>query len=249
MDVLERYLQSIKIVLVRPSHAGNIGACARAMKTMGLRQLHLVQPKQFPSPEATALASGAEDVLNNSQVHKSLMSAVEGSDLLLATSARSRRFPKPLIELHQLPELVKSTLSTQKIAVVFGCERTGLTQEEFMLCHKHIQIDTDSAYRSLNLSHAVQLISYMLRRGVFTDREASTESSSSAHLDVANVSSHEHLYQRILKPFKDVNVTSNTDRMITEQRLRQIFSRAQLSQMDVDFLHAVVQALSKSGAE
>jgi TrmH family RNA methyltransferase len=153
-------LENVSIVLVNPSHPGNIGAVARAMKVMGITQLILVKPKVFPNPLADAMASGAVDVLQNARVCDSLSEAIEEAVLVIGTSARSRDVmiePEP-------PELavcrVKRAAKEGQVALVFGAERTGLTNDELRLCNGLVSIPTSDAYRSLNLAQAVQVLCY-----------------------------------------------------------------------------------------
>ena len=156
-------LPAIKVVLVETSHAGNIGSAARAMKTMGISQLVLVQPKQFPSAEADAMASGATDVLQAAEVVDSLAAAVADCHWVVGASARSRTLPWPLIQPRQMAQQVLALPSTSQVALVLGRERSGLTNEELARCHCHVNIPANPDYSSLNLAAAVQVLCYELR--------------------------------------------------------------------------------------
>jgi tRNA (cytidine32/uridine32-2'-O)-methyltransferase len=156
-------LANVRIVLVNTTLPANIGAAARAMKTMGLRDLWLVEPKIFPSAEATSLASGASDLLASARVVATLEDAVAGCSLVLGTSARSRTIPWPLMDARQAGEAVRLESESQPVAIVFGREDRGLTNEELQRCNYHVCIPTDEEYGVLNVAAAVQVISYEVR--------------------------------------------------------------------------------------
>ena len=151
---------SLRIVLVGTQHPGNIGSAARAMKTMGLFELHLVSPHKFPHAEASALAAGAVDLLDNAVLHNSLAAAVTDCHFVIGTSSRRREVP--------LPEFLPRAAATQllqaeqsgKVALVFGCERTGLENEDLQRCHATVCIPANPDYASLNLAAAVQILAY-----------------------------------------------------------------------------------------
>jgi tRNA (cytidine32/uridine32-2'-O)-methyltransferase len=155
---------NIRIVLVNTSLPANIGSAARALKTMGLRQLVLVDPKVFPSSEATALASGASDVLATARVVATLEEAIADCSLVIGASARSRTIPWPLLNAREAGEL-SSRIESEKhpVALVFGREDRGLTNEELHQCHYHVSIPSDEEYGVLNVASAVQVIAYEVR--------------------------------------------------------------------------------------
>jgi len=157
-------LQNIRVVLVNTSHPGNIGGAARAMKNMGLSRLVLVQPKEFPAVDASARASGADDVLDNAQVVDSLEQALVGCNLVMGTSARERSIPWPLIGPRECgAKAVEHANGGEEIALVFGREHAGLTNEELQRCHFHVHIPSNPDFSSLNLAAAVQVLAYELR--------------------------------------------------------------------------------------
>lgn len=155
-------LTDIQIVLSHTTHPGNIGATARAMKTMGLSKLALVNPSNYPSAEATVRASRADDVLQDASVFTSIEDAVSDSHIVIGTSARQRRHDAPLLTPRELSNLV-SERSNQKVSILFGTENSGLTNNELSLCHYQVYIPANPDYSSLNLASAVQLIAYDLR--------------------------------------------------------------------------------------
>ncbi|WP_196138428.1 RNA methyltransferase [Aliikangiella sp. G2MR2-5] len=156
-------LDQIRTVLSHTTHPGNVGATARALKVMGLSQLALVNPKDYPSAEATRRASRATDILANATIHDNLDSAIADCQLVVGTSARTRTLPSKLISPRELAEEIKTTPDRVPVAILFGTENSGLTNEELHKCHYHVCIPTNPEYSSLNLGSAVQLIAYEMR--------------------------------------------------------------------------------------
>lgn len=156
-------LDQVRIVLVNTSDCRNIGSAARAMKTMGLSQLILVDPIEMPNGQAQALAAGATDVLANAKVVSTLSEAIENCGLVIGTSARSRTLPWPMLEPRGCGEKMIVEASEYPVALVFGRESSGLTNDELQLCHFHVQIPANPDYSSLNLAMAVQTLSYEVR--------------------------------------------------------------------------------------
>ncbi len=164
MDIGQDFFHRIRIVLIRTTEAGNIGSAARAMKTMGLSQLVLVKPAEFPNAKATARASGADDLLADAMIVDVLEQALEGCDLIMGTSARLRDLPWPLLSPHEAAEKAWEYRQMQgDVAVVFGSECSGMTNEEMDHCHFQIHIPANSEYSSLNLAASVQIIAYEMR--------------------------------------------------------------------------------------
>ena len=157
----ESLTDSIKIVLVGTTHPGNIGASARAIKTMGLSKLFLVSPKDFPNDVAFYRAKAAKDVLEQAEIHPDLFSATKNCELIIGTSARNRKVPWPLVTPRQAAQEIVQALQkgANNVAVVFGREDRGLTNEELGMCNLHVHIPTNEEYSSLNLSQAVQILS------------------------------------------------------------------------------------------
>ena len=154
-------LDNIRVVLVETSHPGNIGATARAMKTMGLRHLVLVQPKRFPDPQALWRAAGGEDVLLAARVVPDLSEAIADCHWVVATSARQRRIPWPILSPRAFA-VAATSRPDQQLAIVFGREDKGLTNDELQLCQSHVEIPASPDYPILNVAMAVQVIAYEL---------------------------------------------------------------------------------------
>ncbi|MFT5707419.1 MAG: tRNA (cytidine32/uridine32-2'-O)-methyltransferase [Oceanospirillaceae bacterium] len=164
-------LTNIKIVLVETTHSGNIGGVARAMKNMGMQDLVLVAPKFFPSDDATARAAGASDILESATIVDTLSSAIADCELVFATSARERHIPWPIMDPREMASVVKSAKHAdhnKQIAIVFGREDRGLTNEELHLCQYHVCIPSITEFSSLNIAAAVQVIVYELRMSSIT---------------------------------------------------------------------------------
>ncbi|TAM12228.1 MAG: RNA methyltransferase [Nevskiaceae bacterium] len=154
-----------RIVLVRPQHPGNIGSTARAMKNMGLRDLVLVQPRKFPHAQATALAAGAADLLEQARIVETLPEALTGCVHVAGTTARSRYLSQPVYTPREWVARCTARVAEGPVALLFGCERTGLTNEELDEAQELVSIPVDAAYPSLNLAQAVQVMCYELHQG------------------------------------------------------------------------------------
>lgn len=239
-------LNHIRIVLVGTTHPGNIGAAARAMKTMGLAQLALVAPKIYPSAEATARAAGADDVLANAVVYDSLHEAVGDCVMVYGTSARLRTLSSPIRTPEQSAEdLLRYAGQSGRVAVVFGRERTGLTNEELDLCHKVVMIPSNPDFSSLNLAAAVQIIGYELckqaQAGIQTiapDDERS-EPVSMEQLD--------HLYQHLEQALTEIGFLDPLKPRRLMRRLKQLFNRASLDQNEYNILRGILTAVQENG--
>lgn len=168
-------LQNIRIVLVETSHTGNMGSVARAMKTMGLTNLWLVNPLVKPDSQAIALAAGASDVIGNAQIVDTLDEALAGCSLVVGTSARSRTLPWPMLDPRECGLKSVSEAEQAPVALVFGRERVGLTNDELQKCHYHVAIAANPEYSSLNLAMAVQVIAYEVRMAWLATQEKEVE--------------------------------------------------------------------------
>jgi len=165
-------LDHIRIVLVETQHPGNIGGAARAMRTMGLSELWLVAPKRFPDPQAEWRAAGGVDVLRSAHVVPTLDAAIGECAFVVGTSTRQRRIPWPVASAHDAAARIVSEPASRPIAVLFGREASGLTNDELQRCHLHLQIDADQSYPSLNVAMAVQVVAYEIFRARLAPQEA-----------------------------------------------------------------------------
>jgi TrmH family RNA methyltransferase len=163
-------LENIHVVLSHTTHPGNVGAAARAMKVMGLSRLKLVNPQKYPSAQATERASRATDILANAETFDDIEKALADCQLVVGTSARTRSLPSKLITPRELISVIEADPQRAPVALLFGTENSGLTNEELHLCHYHVCIPTNPEYSSLNLASAVQLLAYELYL-TFGDRQ------------------------------------------------------------------------------
>jgi tRNA/rRNA methyltransferase len=233
-------LPHIRIVLSHTSHPGNIGAAARAMKTMGIVSLYLVKPKKLPDAEAEARASGALDVLRNARVCASLAEALQGTVYALAVSARRRELAYASAEARSAAQGLVEAARQGEVAIVFGTEMSGLTNEEILQCRAMAHIPADPAYSSLNLAAAVQVMAYEARVAALGALERPpSEFEPARHEDVENF--YAHLEQSLLASgFLD---PANPRRLIP--RLRRLFGRARLEQEEVNILRGMLNSFRK----
>nr|WP_219339945.1 tRNA (cytosine(32)/uridine(32)-2'-O)-methyltransferase TrmJ [Spartinivicinus marinus] len=237
-------MDNIRVVLVNTSHPGNIGAVARAMKTMGLSDLRLVEPDQFPHPYATSRSAGAEDLLNQACVVSTLQEAVADCQLVIGTSARERKIPWPLINPRECAELAgQASRSNKKVAVVFGREDRGLTNDELALCNYHVNIPACEGYSSLNLGAAVQVIAYELRMSHLEQQQPEKLSSSVSQDCAFPDASHEEV-ERFLAHFEElltqIEFLDPSNPGVVMTRFRRLFQRAMLDSKEVNMLRGVL---------
>lgn len=233
-------LSNIRIVLVNTSHPGNIGAAARAMKTMGLTQLCLVAPKLFPHVNADEMASGALDVLGQALVVETLDQAIADSSLVVGASARSRTIPWPMLSPREFAEKAMGESNKNPIALVFGREQSGLTNEELQRCHFHIQIPSNPEYSSLNIAAAVQVIAYELR--VASRMDKLVPAWEDEYVSAGEMQGfYEHLEQ-VLVQVGFLNPKVPRQLM---PRLQRLFNRVRLERMELNILRGILGAVEK----
>lgn len=234
-------LENIRIVLIETSHSGNIGSTARAMKTMGLTDLVLVAPKQGIDDQAIALAAGAEDVVKSAVVVNTFSEAVADCSLVIGTSARLRHLQNSLIEPRECGEKAIHHAINGKVAIVFGRERVGLTNEELLKCHYHVTIPANPDYASLNLAMAVQLISYEIRMAYLaTTIEAKT---TSVNADIyPSMQELEYFYHHTEQLYQSLGFIQNQGVM---QKLRRLYGRAELEKTELNILLGMLSAVRK----
>ena len=231
----------IRIVLVGTSHPGNIGAAARAMKNMGLSALYLVRPKDFPAPRATWRAANASDLLDNAKVVDSIDDAIEGCSLVIGTSARDRRIPWPILDPRECGEKVYSEAKIHEVAILFGREDRGLSNDELQKCTFHVNIPTNREYSSLNLAMAVQILCYEIKVASCDNNNISVEwdqpFASSEQLE----SFYDHLFSVLVElEFYD---PENPKQLTT--RLTRLFSRVRLDKMEISILRGLLSSVER----
>ncbi|MCD6056171.1 MAG: methyltransferase, TrmH family, group 1 [Gammaproteobacteria bacterium] len=243
-QLLEKIRNNIDIVLVNTSHPGNIGAAARAMKTMNLQQLVLVAPVFYPHADATARAAGADDILYNCKVVNALSEAVADCQWVIGTSARHRHLPWPQLSPRECGEkTVSEAIQGRRIALVFGREKTGLSNEELQLCHYHVQIPSNPDYSSLNLASAVQVLAYEINMTLHA-MQSTEKPVIKTHLPATGeemASFYEHLERVLLK----LEVLDPKQPRQLLRRLHRLFNRAQLEREEIHILRGVLTAVER----
>ena len=230
----------IRIVLVAPSHPGNIGAVARAMKNMALTSLVLVNPKEFPHAEASARASGADDVLGAARVVATLAQGLEGCGFVAATTSRERDQYFRVLDVRDAAQRIVAEALRAPAAVVFGAERTGLTNEELEKAHALIRIPSSSLYQSLNLAMAVQLVAYEL----FRAREGSAIVSAPPAAPLARPEEMERLYAHLALVLEEIDFRDRTQGGThLMARIRRFLQRAELDHNEVNILRGILTAV------
>ena len=228
---------SIRIVVVATSHPGNIGSTARAMKTMGLHRLYLVTPKTFPDPRAHEMSAGAYDVLlEKVVVTDSLEDALKGCQLILATSARPRDIALSGLTPAECATRIAETPDNTEIAIVFGREHSGLTNDELLQCHYHIHIPSNPEFSSLNLSQAVQIVAYELRMKLLSP----TAAVETSHDTLATADAVEQFYTHLREVLIDIDFLKPSNPRRLFQRVRRMFNRIQLESMEINILRGIL---------
>ncbi|MFM7396043.1 MAG: RNA methyltransferase [Gammaproteobacteria bacterium] len=229
----------IRVVLVETSHPGNIGAVARAMKNMGLEKLILVRPKEFPHSEASARASGAADVLERAVVVDRLEDGIADCGFIVATTARDRDQNIRVLDVRDGAQRLVAESLRGPVALLFGNERTGLTNEELSLAHLLLRIPANPEYSSLNLAMAVQLVTYEIYRA-----RGAQHVSAPGPIPLATGEEMERLYAHFEEVLEDVGfrdrTTSGTRLM---ERIRRFINRAELDQNEANILRGIFTAI------
>ncbi len=231
---------NIRIVLVNTSHPGNIGGAARAMKNMGLSRLYLVAPQDFPSDKAVWRSAGATDVLDDAVVVETLDEAIAGCSLVVGTSARERRIPWPLLDPRQCGENVWAEAGSHEVAIVFGREDRGLTNEELHKCNYHVHIPANPDYSSLNLATAVQVISYEVRMAYLQAAEGNTLPQHQWDMPPVEAQAY---YEHLEQTLAELNFLDRDNPKQTMTRLRRLYNRVRMDQMELNILRGVLTAV------
>ena len=238
------YSDSIKIVLVGTTHPGNIGAAARAIKTMGLKHLDLVSPKEFPSDEAFYRSKAAKDILEKASIYETLLESVKECELVIGTSARNRKVPWPVLNPKNAAEEINVAVkSNSKVAIVFGREDRGLTNEELGLCNLHVHIPTNEEYTSLNLAQAVQIVTYEIRMN-FMELET-LKSDQEWDVELASAEQTERLIEHMDELMKEVEFydTENPRKLL--MRVRRFFKRSGIDVMETNIFRGLFSTIQK----
>lgn len=234
-------LQSIRAVLVETSHPGNIGGAARALKTMGLSRLELVRPQHFPHADATAMASGADDLLQRARVHETLPEALADCTLVVGTSARPRHLAGPLLDPREAATTMLEAAGCGPVALLFGRERTGLTNDELDHCHAFVRIPCNPDYSSLNLAAAVQVLAYELRMGVHGQ---TGQTRDDAHRPCA-AGELERFYSHLQRVLLATGFLDPANPRHLMRRLRRLFNRARPDQNEINILRGILTSVEQ----
>ena len=234
-----KIFQNINFVLVDTSHPGNIGACARAIYSMGILNLLLVNPKEFPSKEAEARAKSGKKVLEKAKIHKNMNEAIGTSNLIIGTSARSRSMPWPMMEISNLGKTINESLANNdEVSIVFGNEAVGLDNEDLGKCDFHLQIPT-SKDSSLNLSHAVQIVAYEIYKESFS----SDSIGQQREVDLATSMQKEKLIDHIETVLELLDFYDHENPKQVPARLRRLTKRMQLDKLEIGILRGILSKL------
>ena len=238
----DNLLNSVKVVLVGTTHPGNIGATARAMKNMGILDLALVEPKEFPSDVATFRSKAAKDILEKASVHTSLEEAISECELVVGTSARGRTVPWPVLNPREAAEEMHKSSLNGKVAIVFGREDRGLTNEELGLCNFHVHIPSDPEYSSLNLSQAVQILAYEIRLSYLQDLHVNEDYWD---VDLANNEQTERLISHMDELMQEVDFydVENPRKLLV--RVRRFFKRSKIDVMEANIFRGLFATIQK----
>lgn len=237
-------LERVKVVLVGTTHSGNIGSAARAMKVMGLSQMVLVDPQCQVDAQAIALAAGASEIALNAQIYPTLEAAVADCGLVVGTSARSRTLEWPMLEPRECGEKLISEANQHSVAMVFGRERTGLTNDELQLCHYHVCVPANPEYSSLNLAMAVQLLSYEVRMAYLALQQGLQ--SSTLQEEYPRHQELERFYAHLEQVIMQTEFISAQQPGQVMNKLRRMFTRARPEAQEINILRGILTSVQKS---
>ncbi|CAM4265668.1 RNA methyltransferase [Acinetobacter pragensis] len=253
------HLSHVRIVMVNTTLPANIGSALRAMKTMGLSKLVLVAPKTYPHPDIDALAAGASDLIEQIEIVETLEEAIKDCHIVFGTSARSRTIPWPLLDARPAAEMSLKAVSEnqQEIAVVFGREDRGLTNEELAMANYHVTIPVNSEYGVLNVAQAIQVICYEMRMAAMAYIEQGVNPEAQMHVTddidmqwdepLVTHEQMEQFYPHLEKMLAEIEFMDPKNPRLLPLRLRRLFGRIQLDRMEYHLLRGIftrVQALN-----
>ncbi len=250
-------LKQVRIVMCHTSHPGNIGSTARAMKTMGLYKLYLVQPKVFPSEESTSLASGASDLLENTTVCETLEQALVGCTLVIGLSARRRQLSHELVSVRQAALKISELLEaddthTQQIAILLGTEMSGLSNAELDLCQLLAMIPANPDYSSLNVAAAAQVVCYELRMAMLDENSPLSELPNNQIKPkpdkmtvLASSDEVEYLFKHMEETLKHIGFLNIHSPGRLMQRIRRLYARARLEKEEVNILRGILALIQQ----
>lgn len=239
--------QLLRWVLVETSHPGNVGSAARALKTMGFSDLHLIAPKiaeVAQTPEAIALASGAVDILESSQETSSLESAVQGCTLVLGLTSRDREFGPPALNWQDARPLVKAAIAgNQQVALLFGPERTGLDNHHLSLCTHRVWLDANPIYPSLNLAQAIMVCAFTLRESLGEDLGLGALGPNTEPVDYADPAAVAAMLEHWREGLEAIGYLDPANPKKLMPRLQALFARTRLHKEEIDLLRGIAKQM------
>ena len=235
-----------KIVLIETSHPGNIGAVARAMKTMCLNDLALVQPKSFPDPVAFARASGAAELLEEAQQCDSINEAIADCQRVIGVTARNRKLSAPVLTPKEIMQELLSEYNETQAAFVFGRERNGLTNEEIDLCHTVCTIPSNNEYGSLNLAAAVQILCYEWHVANLGHEHPQSETQSKKSPAIAPAGEIEGFYEHLWQTLEKIDFLDEQNPIPLMRKVRRLFDRTELTSSEINILRGILKSINKS---
>ncbi|KEQ17936.1 tRNA (cytosine(32)/uridine(32)-2'-O)-methyltransferase TrmJ [Endozoicomonas numazuensis] len=239
-------LSNIRIILINTFHPGNIGSAARAMKTMGLSDLCLVTPQQFPDSNADSMAAGAQDVLAGARVFQTLDEAIADCSMVVGTSARTRNhtFTRPMLTAEDCAEKLVTQASRNPVALVFGQETMGLTNQELEKCHYHVSIDANPEYPVLNVASAIQILCYDIRKAELRKTQAEYSDNEADEYPLAR--ELEYFYEHLEDTLNDIDFIIKQHPGLVMTRLRRLFNRSRPEAKELNMLRGILAAVQKS---
>ena len=224
----------IKFILFEPSHPGNVGAAARAIKTMGFKTLCLINPIEHPHPEARARSSGALDILLNAEVYDNLQDAIKDCGLIIGTTSRDRRISVPITNIREAAPSIVAEAKQKPVAVIFGPEKTGLINKQVDCCNQLVNIPSSESYKSLNLAMAVQIVAYEL--------SVSCQALPS-EMRARNLASNEEIelfYAHLNQVLLETGFLNPKNPKQLMRRLRTLFNRAQMDENEINIMRGIL---------
>ena len=235
-------LDQIRIILVGTTHTGNIGSVARAMKTMGLSQLYLVAPKELPDGQAYALSAGASDILAQAKVFDSLAEAITDCPLVVGSSARSRTLSWPMLEPRECGVKAVLEAASHPVALVFGRESSGLTNEELQLCNYHVCIPANPEYSSLNLAMAVQIVTYEVRVAALAAKPQVAAADETVYPSSEQM---ERFYLHLEQTLNDTGFIIKQHPGVVMTKLKRLFTRARPEDAELNILRGILTSMQR----
>ncbi len=236
-------LKNIRIVLVNTSHPGNIGAAARAMKNMGISNLYLVEPKEYPALEAYQRSAGAIDVLDNAVVVKDLSQALQDCVWVAGTSARLRTIEWPILEPRECVQKSLEIIEQGDIAIVFGRENSGLSNDEMAKCNVLLHIPTDPGYSSLNLAAAVQVVCYEYRLALMNNKITKKKGNKYRYDALARSNQMDGMYDHLFEALSYLGFFGEKNSDVVMRRLKGLFNRANVTQRELSIVRGICSAI------